>query len=54
MAADLHFPLHFLERAERLTILDGTHRLLKASLLGQTTLVIKRVPTELLDDIAAD
>ncbi|GAA5032560.1 hypothetical protein [Actinopolymorpha pittospori] len=52
LAADLSHPLHLLDRRDRLTILDGTHRLLKARLLGYETLRAVKVPMERLDDIA--
>ncbi|MET9023833.1 hypothetical protein ABZV93_28045 [Actinopolymorpha sp. NPDC004070] len=53
MAADLRFPLHFLDRPGGLTVLDGTHRLLKASLSGQEYVTVKKVPMDQLDAIAA-
>ncbi len=54
MAADLRFPIHALERPSgRLTVLDGIHRLLKADLLGHTTVRIKKISTDRLDEIAA-
>jgi hypothetical protein len=52
LAADLRFPLHVLRRPERLTILDGTHRLLKAHLEGRETVPVKTVTLGQLDDIA--
>ena len=52
MAADLRYPLHFLARPERLTVLDGAHRLLKAHLLGHETVLVIKVPMDLLDDFA--
>jgi hypothetical protein len=51
LAADLRFPIHVLDRPERLTVLDGMHRLLKAHILGQDTVLAKKVPTSRLDDI---
>jgi hypothetical protein len=52
MAADLPFPLHVLERRRRLlTVLDGTHRLLKADLLGYQAVNVKGLPDQLLDRI---
>jgi hypothetical protein len=51
LAADLRFPIHVLDRPKRLTVLDGMHRLLKAHLLGHDTILAKKVPTSLLDDI---
>jgi hypothetical protein len=52
LAADLAHPLHLLDRPERLTILDGAHRLLKAKLLGAESVSAVRVPMDRLDDIA--
>ncbi len=53
MAADLAFPLHALVRPEGvLALLDGVHRLLKADLLGQRTVDVKKVPMACLDAIA--
>jgi hypothetical protein len=51
LAADLSVPIHLLDRPERLTVLDGMHRLLKAHLLGHDTILAKEVPTSRLDDI---
>ena len=54
MAADLTFPAHALLRTDGvLTLLDGVHRLLKADVLGQQTIEIRKVPTTCLDTIAA-
>lgn len=53
MAADLRFPLHLLNRHPRPTILDGVHRLHKASLLGHQSVQVKLLPTNRLDEIAA-
>jgi hypothetical protein len=53
MAADLSFPVHVLERPNGvLTVLDGVHRLLKADLLGRSTLEVKKLSPEQLDAIA--
>ncbi|WP_020577948.1 hypothetical protein [Actinopolymorpha alba] len=52
LGADLRYPLHVLDRPERLTLLDGVHRLLKARLLGLETVQVKKVPMDRLDDIA--
>jgi hypothetical protein len=49
--ADLSYPLHVLERPSRLTVLDGTHRLLQALLKGHARVVVKRLPMGRLDDI---
>ena len=52
LAADLRYPLHVLDRPERLTLLDGVHRLLKADLLGHRTVTVKLVPMDMLDRFA--
>ncbi len=52
LAADTTVPLHLLARPNQLTVLDGMHRLLKASLEGRRTIPAKKVPTDRLDDIA--
>jgi hypothetical protein len=52
MAADLGCPIHVLRRDDRLTILDGVHRLLKASLEGTSGIAAKIVRPEQLDRIA--
>jgi hypothetical protein len=51
-AADLRSPLHVLQRSQKLTVLDGVHRLLKAHLLGRDTVKVKKVLPGMLDDIA--
>ncbi|GAA2756489.1 hypothetical protein [Actinopolymorpha rutila] len=51
-AADPRWPLHFLDRPGGLTVLDGTHRLLTASLAGHDHVTVKKVPMDLLDEIA--
>ncbi|MGW0228125.1 hypothetical protein ACWDWO_07415 [Actinopolymorpha singaporensis] len=51
MVADLGCPLHFLDRPGGLTVLDGAHRLLKASLSGHEHVMVKKVPMDLLDEI---
>lgn len=53
LAADLRHPLHVVRRWDgRLTILDGVHRLLKAELEGRTTIVVRVLPWEDLEEIA--
>ncbi|MCM4084484.1 hypothetical protein [Paractinoplanes hotanensis] len=51
-AADISFPLHVLERPNRLTVLDGMHRLLQARLKGCAGVVVKKLPIGRLDEIA--
>jgi hypothetical protein len=52
LAADLSFPLHVLQRPNRLTVLDGMHRLLRAHLEGRRRVQVKMLPIDRLDDIA--
>lgn len=52
MAADLRHPLHVLVRPDRLTVLDGVHRLLKAHHLGHPTVAVHQVPLERLETVA--
>jgi hypothetical protein len=40
------------ERTDRLTILDGVHRLLKAVIIGRDRIVVRVLPWNRLDDIA--
>lgn len=44
--SDLRFPIHLLQR-ERLTILDGVHRLLKADAQGRQSIPVHIVDLEL-------
>jgi hypothetical protein len=48
MAADLGYPLDLLFRNGRWVILDGVHRLLKADLLGLSTIQVRRLPAAML------
>ena len=52
LAANLGYPIHVLRRDDRLTILDGVHRLLKASLEGTRGIAAKVVTPDQLDRIA--
>lgn len=54
LAADLAHPIHVLQREERLTILDGVHRLLKAQLQGARTIAAKVVELRHLRAIFTD
>jgi hypothetical protein len=48
VAADLGCPLDLLFRNGRWVVLDGIHRLLKADLLGLSTIQVRRLPTAML------
>jgi hypothetical protein len=52
LATDLTFPVHLLQRPQRVTILDGVHRLLKAQPEGRDRIVAKVLPYDRLDEIA--
>ncbi|WP_134120700.1 ParB N-terminal domain-containing protein [Kribbella kalugense] len=53
LAADLRHPLDVLRRSDdRLTVLDGVHRLLHAELEGRTTVDVRILPWNRLDEIA--
>lgn len=53
MAADLRFALHARTRSTgQVVILDGIHRLLKASILGWPTVNVRLLTEANLDDIA--
>jgi hypothetical protein len=53
LAADLRHPLDVVRRPDRrITILDGVHRLLRAELEGHTTVAVRILPWEWLDEIA--
>ena len=47
LGADLNAPVHIIERHGRLVILDGVHRLLKATIVGRDT-----IPRALRDSLA--
>jgi hypothetical protein len=53
LAADLGFPVHArVDSAGRLVILDGIHRLLKATVVGQDLILVRVVSDEDLHAIA--
>lgn len=53
MAADLRFPLHArVDPTGKLIIMDGIHRLLKASILGWPTINVQILTKTDLDEIA--
>jgi hypothetical protein len=54
LAADLRHPLDVVRRPDdRITILDGVHRLLRAELEGRDVLTVRVLPWTELDRIAA-
>jgi len=52
LAADLRYPIHVVENGERLTILDGVHRLLKADMSGAEHIPARRLKMDDLVRIA--
>ncbi|HZX06813.1 ParB N-terminal domain-containing protein [Kribbella sp.] len=53
LAADLRHPLDVVHRPDdRITILDGVHRLLRAELEGRRTVDVRVLPWSALDEIA--
>jgi len=54
MAADLAHPLVGTMMEDRLVLLDGVHRLLKARLLGLPTVRVRILPADRIDEIRAD
>lgn len=53
MAADLRFPLHArIDPAEKMVIMDGIHRLLKASIFGWQTVTVRILTDDDLNKIA--
>jgi hypothetical protein len=53
LRADLDSPVHITERHGRWVIVDGVHRLLKATIVGRDTMPARRVPESVLPLIAA-
>ncbi len=51
LAADLDYPLVGTTIEGRLVLLDGVHRLLKARLLGITTVHVRVLPTDRIDEV---
>ncbi len=52
-AADLSQPLHVTRRHDRLVVLDGLHRLLKAARAQEPTVRIREVPATALYELAS-
>jgi len=51
LAADLDYPLVGTTMEDRLVLLDGIHRLLKARLLGIPTVRVRVVPADRIDEL---
>lgn len=51
MRADLIHPIDIMENKGRWLILDGLHRLMKASILGMSRVNVRKVPRERIPDI---
>ena len=52
--ADLDYPIDIMENKGRWLILDGLHRLMKASLLGHDAVRVRKVPRRLIPMILAE
>jgi hypothetical protein len=52
LRTDLRYPIHVTEMADRTVVLDGVHRLLKATIEGRVWLPHRRLPTEMFPLIA--
>ena len=51
MKADLAHPIDIMENKARWLILDGLHRLMKASILGMEKVQVRKIPRERISDI---
>jgi hypothetical protein len=51
MRADLTCPIHLRETSRGLVVMDGVHRLLKATLEGRDSLPSRLVPNSMLEHI---
>lgn len=51
MQADLVYPIDIMENKGRWLILDGLHRLMKASILGMRQVNVRKVPREQISEI---
>lgn len=51
MQTDLTYPIDIMENKGRWVILDGLHRLMKASILGAKTVRVRKVSRECIPDI---
>lgn len=51
MKADPSFPIDIMENKGRWLILDGLHRLMKASILGMQTVKVRKISRDYIPDI---
>ena len=51
MKADLSYPIDIMENKGRWLILDGLHRLMKASILGMQTVKVRKISRDYISDI---
>lgn len=51
MRADLEYPIDIMENKGRWLILDGLHRLMKASVLGQEKVRVRKIPRGMIPEI---
>ncbi len=51
MNANSFYPIDIMENKSRWLILDGLHRLMKASIQGKSTVVVRKIPRDKISDI---
>lgn len=51
LTADLNYPIDIMENKGRWLILDGLHRLMKASIQGQKKVNVRKIPRSRIPDI---
>lgn len=54
MKADLTYPIDIMENKGRWLILDGLHRLLKAYMQGNKTVMVRKIPREKIPEITKE
>lgn len=54
MNADLSHPIDLMEHKGRWLILDGLHRLVKAKILGQSKVMVRKIPRSEVSNISPD
>lgn len=54
MRADLAYPIDIMENKGRWLILDGLHRLMKASILGMEKVNVRKIPRERIPEIVRE
>lgn len=54
MKADMSYPIDIMENKGRWLILDGLHRLMQAAILGKTTVRVRIISRDRIQDILKD